>query len=440
MKLFSTNDNQNIVELREAVLNAFPKDQGLYMPTQISALTPNFYQNLNQYTFSELSFIVAQSLIGDYIPESDLYQLISRSINFKAPLVHLSDKISTLELFHGPTMAFKDFGARFMAELISYFLKDEDRETTILVATSGDTGGAVAAGFHDVPGINVIILYPSGKVSELQEKQLTTWGDNISAVEIDGVFDDCQALVKQAFIDDDLKAKYNFSSANSINIARLIPQSFYYFEGFKQVKDKSRPISMVVPSGNFGNLTAGLIAKKMGLPIHHFVAATNDNNTVPEYLSSGEYKARPSVQTISNAMDVGNPSNFPRMLALYKSDNNDPRSMWNNMKKVISGDYYSDLETMQAIKDIKHEHDYVTDPHGAVGYLACKKYLESNPMHQTIFLETAHPGKFGEPMERALGKIELPTSLKEYMGKTKVADHCSKNYSDFKSYLLKMDY
>ena len=436
MKLFSTNDKQNIVELREAVLNAFPRDQGLYMPSQIPTLPSSFYQNINQYTFPELSFIVAQSLIGDYIPESDLYQLISRSINFKAPLVRLSDKISTLELFHGPTMAFKDFGARFMAELISYFLKDEDRETTILVATSGDTGGAVASGFHDVPGIKVVILYPSGKVSELQEKQLTTWGDNISAVEIDGVFDDCQALVKQAFIDDDLKAKYNFSSANSINIARLIPQSFYYFEGFKQVEDKSRPISMVVPSGNFGNITAGLIAKKMGLPIHHFVAATNNNNTVPEYLLSGEYRARPSVQTISNAMDVGNPSNFPRMLALYQSDNNDASSTWNNMKKEITGDYYSDPETMKAIKDINLEHGYVADPHGAVGYLACKKYLESNPEHQTIFLETAHPGKFGAPMEQAIGKIELPDGLQHFMSKEKVARRCSKSYSDFQDLLL----
>ena len=436
MKLFSTNDKENIVELSEAVLNAFPKDKGLFMPMHIPTLPSSFFKNIDQYTFPELSFIVAQSLIGDYIPESDLYQLISRSINFKAPLVRLSDKISTIELFHGPTMAFKDFGARFMAELMSYFLKDEDRETTILVATSGDTGGAVAAGFHGVPGIKVIILYPSGKVSDLQEKQLTTWGDNISAIEIDGVFDDCQALVKQAFIDDDLKSMYNFSSANSINIARLIPQSFYYFEGYKQVNDKSSPVTVVVPSGNFGNLTAGLLAKKMGLPIHHFVAATNDNNTVPEYLSSGEYKARPSVQTTSNAMDVGNPSNFPRMLALNKSDNNEPGSTWNNMKKDISGDYYSDAETMQAIIDINLTHHYIADPHGAVGYLACKKYLESNPMHQTIFLETAHPGKFGDSMERALGKIELPDSLSQFISKDKVARQCSKTYTDFKDLLL----
>lgn len=434
MKLYSTNNKENIVDLKKAVLHAFPKDKGLYMPTHIPTLPPRFFQTLNQYTFEELSFMVAQNLIGDYIPEADLYQLISRAINFKAPLVNLTDNIATLELFHGPTMAFKDFGARFMAELMSYFLKNEDRETTILVATSGDTGGAVASGFYKVPGIKVIILYPSGKVSELQEKQLTTWGDNISAVEIDGVFDDCQALVKEAFIDDELTAHYDFSSANSINIARLIPQSFYYFEGYKQIEDKSRPVTMVVPSGNFGNLTAGLLGKKMGLPIHHFIAATNINKTVPDYLSSGNFLAKPSVQTISNAMDVGNPSNFPRMKALYGADS----STWNNMIKDMSGDYYSDDETMQAIIDIKKQHNYIADPHGAVGYLASQKHAHKHPTHQTIFLETAHPGKFSEPMERALGNLVLPSRLKAYMNKRKVAQSCSKNYGDFKQLLLEI--
>ena len=432
MKLYSTNDKTNVVELKEAVLNAFPKDQGLYMPTHIPTLSPPFFQALNQYTFEELSFMIAQNLIGHYIPERDLYQLISRAINFPAPLINLNNDISTLELFHGPTMAFKDFGARFMAELMSYFLKDEDRETTILVATSGDTGGAVASGFYGVPGIKVIILYPSGKVSDLQEKQLTTWGDNISAIEVDGVFDDCQALVKQAFIDEDLQEKYDFSSANSINIARLIPQSFYYFEGYKQVADKSRPVTMVVPSGNFGNLTAGLLGKRMGLPIEHFVAATNANKTVPDYLETGTFAAKPSVQTISNAMDVGNPSNFPRMKALYGTDS----STWNEMKKDISGDHYTDSETMQAIVDIKKRHDYIADPHGAVGYLACLKHLKKFPSHQTIFLETAHPGKFGRPMKKALGELPLPSQLEAFMGKEKVANRCSKVYSDFKQLLL----
>lgn len=340
MKLYSTNDKSNLVDLKEAVLNAFPKDQGLYMPTHIPALPSPFFEHIDQYEFAELGFLVAQNLIGSYIPEADLYQLIQRAINFPAPLAKISENISTLELWHGPTMAFKDFGARFMAELMSYFLRNEDRETTILVATSGDTGGAVAAGFYKVPGIKVIILYPSGKVSELQEKQLTTWGENISAIEIDGVFDDCQALVKEAFIDDELRSQYNFSSANSINIARLLPQSFYYFEGYKQVADKSRPIVFSVPSGNFGNLTAGLLGAQMGLPVHKFIAATNENKTVPLYLEQGKYEAKPSVQTISNAMDVGNPSNFPRMKALFGNDS----STWNMIKEKVLGDYYTDAQ------------------------------------------------------------------------------------------------
>ncbi len=434
MQLYSTNNKHNIVDLKEAVLNAFPQDKGLYMPTEIPQLDKQFLEHLDQYSFEEIGFQVASRLIGNAIPESDLYQLIARAINFKAPLVQLTDQISTLELWHGPTMAFKDFGARFMAELMSYFLRGEDRPTTILVATSGDTGGAVAAGFHKVPGIEVIILYPSGKVSALQEKQLTTWGDNISAIEIDGVFDDCQHLVKTAFIDADLQNKYNFSSANSINIARLIPQSFYYFEGYRQVQDKSRPVVFSVPSGNFGNLTAGLLATQMGLPIHQFIAATNANDTVPAYLSSGTYTAKPSVPTISNAMDVGNPSNFPRMQALYTGQ--DESSTWNKLKGFITGDSYTDTETYQAIKEIQSQHNYEADPHGAVGYLACKNYIKKHPTHQTIFLETAHPGKFEKPMKEALGKVSFPPKLEAFMSGEKVAKSCSKDYADFKEILL----
>lgn len=301
------------------------------------------------------------------------------------------------------------------------------------MATSGDTGGAVAAGFYEVPGINVVILYPSGKVSELQEKQLTTWGKNIRAVEVDGVFDDCQRLVKEAFLDEDLKKKYNFSSANSINIARLLPQSFYYFEGYKQLKDKSKPLSYVVPSGNFGNLTAGLLAQRMGLPIHKFVAATNINKTVPDYLSSGDYLARPSIQTISNAMDVGDPSNFPRMQALHEEE--DARSTWNKLKENVSGVHFTDVTNMEAIKDIYAKHNYIADPHGALGYLAAQQYLAENPRHQTIFLETAHPGKFLEPMNRAIGEFKLPSELTRFMSKTKVADSIDKDYASFKNLL-----
>jgi len=378
MKLYSTNNKNNIVDLKEAVLNAFPIDRGLYMPLEIPVLDEGFYSNLNDFNFHEIAFVVAQNLIGGYINESDIYQIVERSINFPAPVVSLNERIHSLELFHGPSMAFKDFGARFMAELMSYFLKDEKRETTILVATSGDTGGAVASGFYNVPGINVIILYPSGKVSPLQEKQLTTWENNIKAIEIDGVFDDCQRMVKEAFIDEDLKSKYTFSSANSINIARLIPQSFYYFEGYKQLVNKSIDVSVSIPSGNFGNLTAGLLAKRMGLPIKYFLAATNSNNTVPEYLETGEYNARPSVQTISNAMDVGDPSNFSRMMALYGST-------WNMMKRDIIGYTYSDEQTKAAVTSIKKDYSYLADPHGAVAYLAAKEYLKDNPNDQCLF-------------------------------------------------------
>jgi len=433
MKLYSTNDKKNIVDLKEAVLNAYPKDRGLYMPIQIEKLAPNFLVNLSYYSFSELSFIVAQHIIGDFINEKDLFELTNRAISFPAPVVSLSDKISVLELFHGPTMAFKDFGARFMAELMSYFLRNEDRETTILVATSGDTGGAVAAGFYNVPGINVIILYPKGKVSALQEKQLTTWGNNIRAIEIDGVFDNCQTLVKSAFIDNDLKAKYNFSSANSINIARLIPQSFYYFEAFKQLANKNEPIVFSVPSGNFGNLTAGLLAKKMGLPIHKFIASTNVNDSVPQYLLSGTFEAKASKETISNAMDVGNPSNFPRMQALYNDSNS---STWNEIKKNIEGFSYTDAMTMAAIKNIYADFNYITDPHGAIGYLGCKDYLKSNPKHQTVFLGTAHAGKFAKPMNEALGEFPIPERLLEFNSKKKEAIDCSSNYEDFKRLLL----
>ncbi len=434
MKLYSTNDKSNIVDLKEAVLNAFPKDKGLYMPTNIPTLPSAFFDHIDQFTFEELGFMIAQNIIGDYIPESDLYQLIQRAINFPAPLVKLTEQISTLELWHGPTMAFKDFGARFMAELMSYFLRNEDRETTILVATSGDTGGAVAAGFYNVPGINVVILYPSGKVSQLQEKQLTTWGKNISAVEVDGVFDDCQRLVKQAFLDEDLKKKYNFSSANSINIARLLPQSFYYFEGYKQVQERSAPIVYVVPSGNFGNLTAGMLAKKMGLPIHTFVAATNINKTVPDYLGTGNYVARPSIATISNAMDVGDPSNFPRMMALYEKDSES--STWNYIKEELIGMCYNDHTNATAIREIKENHDYIADPHGALGFLACKEYLINKPFHHTIFLETAHPGKFLDVMENTVGKFSIPQALKDFDTKEGTSTTLGKEYKLFKDYLL----
>ena len=432
MKLYSTNNKKNIVDLKEAVLNAFPKDKGLYMPLHIKKLPESFFENIENYTFQQLSFVVAHHLIGDYIAKKALKDIIHKAIVFPAPVVKIKNNIYSLELFHGPTMAFKDFGARFMAELMSYFLKDNENKTTILVATSGDTGGAVASGFHNVKGIEVIILYPSGKVSPLQEKQLTTWGDNIRAIEIDGVFDDCQRLVKTAFLDEELNSKYQFSSANSINIARLIPQTFYYFEALKQLKKlgiNSENIVFTVPSGNFGNLTAGLLAKRMGLPVYKFIAATNTNDTVVKYLSSGTYNAKASIATVSNAMDVGDPSNFSRIMALYGST-------WNMIKEDIIGYSYNDKETIETINRIDKLENYILDPHAAVAYLACEEYLtEKNA--ECVLLETAHPAKFLEVVNQAINEeIDIPIRLNLFLSKRKIALNCSNQFSDFKALLL----
>ena len=320
MIYYSTNNKNQRVSLREAVIQGLAPDNGLYMPESIPVLSASFFESLSQLSFQEIGFRVAKSLIGEDIPTNELKRIVDHTIQFDAPLVEIERDVFSLELFHGPTLAFKDFGARFLSGLLGYFANQQDKEITILVATSGDTGSAVANGFLNVPGTKVIVLYPSGKVSDIQEKQFTTLGGNITALEIDGTFDDCQRLVKQAFMDEELKRKLFLTSANSINIARLIPQSFYYFHAYAQLKDKQSEIVFSVPSGNFGNLTAGLFAKRMGLPIHKFIAATNRNDIVPKYLQTKLFSPRPSVQTISNAMDVGNPSNFARILDLYQSD------------------------------------------------------------------------------------------------------------------------
>ncbi|MDX1940065.1 MAG: threonine synthase [Saprospiraceae bacterium] len=430
MQLYSTNNKSNIVSLKEAVFKGLPEDNGLYMPLEIPSLSKDFIQNLEGFSFQEIAFTVAKSFIKDSIPESDLKSIIEKSITFPAPLISLDEQYHVLELFHGPSLAFKDFGARFMSQLMSYFNKDENQELTILVATSGDTGGAVAAGFYNTPGIRVIILYPSGKVSFLQEKQLTTLGGNVTALEVDGSFDDCQALVKKAFLDTDLTNKLRLSSANSINIARLIPQSFYYFEGYKQIQDKSIPVIFSVPSGNFGNLTAGLFAKKMGLPIHHFIAATNVNDVVPEYLHTGAFHPRPSVRTLSNAMDVGNPSNFARMLDLYCST-------WNNIKNDISGYSFTDGQTKTAMRKVSQVFDYTMDPHGAVGYLALEAYLKENSNAQGVILETAHPAKFKDDVEEILGKaIEIPERLAKLAHYEKQAIKMQFSFPFFKEWLM----
>lgn len=430
MILYSTKTKEHKVDLKEAVLKGLPPDNGLYMPESIPKLSNSFIENLEKYSFREIAFEVSKTLLQGFIPDADLKNIIENSITFEAPVVELDKSKSVLELFHGPSLAFKDFGARFMAQLMSYFNRGNKKELVILVATSGDTGGAVAAGFYKTKGVKVVILYPSEKVSFLQEKQLTTLGENITAVEIKGTFDDCQALVKQSFLNNELNANIRLSSANSINIARLIPQSFYYFEAYKQVKSKGKDVVFCIPSGNFGNLTAGLLAKEMGLPIHHFIAATNANDVVPEYLETGNYCPRPSVRTISNAMDVGNPSNFVRMLDLYGST-------WNNVKKDISGFAFDDKATRDAVKKVFEEYNYTIDPHGAVGYLALKTYQEKNPDTLGIILETAHPSKFLPDMEDILKTdIHVPERLAELKDKPKTAYLMENDFPTFKQWLL----
>lgn len=430
MKLYSTNNTDHLVDLREAVFKGLPEDNGLYMPQEIPQLPTDFFQSLSHLSFSEIAYRVCKNLIGEAIPENDLQMIIKKAITFPAPVVALDDHFHILELFHGPSLAFKDFGARFMAQLMSYFNRGEDRELVILVATSGDTGGAVAAGFLNTPGIKVVILYPSGKVSPLQEKQLTALGGNISALEVSGTFDDCQALVKQAFLDSDLRSKIRLSSANSINISRLIPQSFYYFEAYKQVSHKNKKVVFTIPSGNFGNLTAGLLAKRMGLPVHHFIAATNSNKVVPEYLSTGTYTPQASVATISNAMDVGNPSNFARMLDLYCST-------WNIMKQDISGFSYSDEATKVGIKEVFDKYNYTIDPHGAVAYLAFQDYLTQNSDTLGVILETAHPSKFNTEVEKITNQaVVIPKRLAALANKEKVATEIGTAFLPFREWLL----
>jgi threonine synthase len=433
MQFYSTNSPDLRVDLKEAIFKGLPDDNGLFMPESIPVLPEKFFRDLPSLSFQDLSFEVAKTFLQGAIPDSDLQAIIQASITFPAPLVRLDEKAYILELFHGPSLAFKDFGARFMAQTMSWLNRDEDRELVILVATSGDTGGAVAAGFYQTPGIRVVILYPSGKVSPLQEKQLTTLGHNITALEIAGTFDDCQALVKKAFLDESVTRQIRLSSANSINIARLIPQSFYYFEAYKQAMKslpEQTPVVFSIPSGNFGNLTAGLMAKRMGLPIHRFIAATNENRVVPDYLEAGIYTPRPSVRTLSNAMDVGSPSNFARMLDLYGST-------WNMLKGDIAGYSYTDAATEKAMQWVDSHYGYVMDPHGAVGYLALMEYQKQHPDHAGIILETAHPAKFVEEVERILAHpIPIPERLSALSELPKEATTLGTGYEGFKTWLL----
>jgi threonine synthase len=434
MKFYSTNNPSTRVSFKDAVFNSMPQDKGLYMPVSIPRLDDKFINNLDGYTLPEIAFHVAQNLLGDDIPADDLKTIIHDAINFYAPIVKLEEDVYVLELFHGPSLAFKDFGARFMSRVMSYFLEDGEKQLDVLVATSGDTGGAVALGFLGVPNTRVTILYPKGKVSDIQELQLTTNGQNIRAVEVDGTFDDCQALVKQAFTDPELNAKYRLTSANSINIARLIPQTFYYFNAYAQaLKQGKNKVVFSIPSGNFGNIGAGLLAWKMGLPVHQFIAATNANDTVPQFLTSGIYQPKTSVATLSNAMDVGNPSNWVRIADLFKDD-------MSELNKLVIGYSFNDDETLAAIKAVNDHYKYVVCPHTAIAWQALKDYQQDVHVDETagIFLSTAHPCKFPDVFPQEIAdQINVPAQVVELQAKAKQSVVLDKDFEGFKDYLLK---
>ena len=428
MNFYSLNKIAPNVTFKDAVVKGLAPDKGLYFPEKITPLSKDFFDHIEDFSNAEIAFEVIKQFVADEIPENELKEIISATLNFDFPIVAIEENIAALELFHGPTMAFKDVGARFMARCLGYFNKEEKTaKVTVLVATSGDTGGAVASGFLGVEGVDVVILYPSGKVSDVQEKQLTTLGKNITALEVDGTFDDCQAMVKTAFLDAELIANKNLTSANSINVARWLPQMFYFFFAYKQLKNKQKDLVFSVPSGNFGNICAGLMAYKLGLPVKQFIAATNINDIVPNYLETGFYKPKPSKQTISNAMDVGDPSNFVRILEIFNNDDA-------KLKEVLSSYSFSDKETQQAMKEIKEKYHYIADPHGAVGYLGLKKRgMDENEFG--IFLETAHPVKFLNVVEPIINEIiELPKQIKEVIDKQKVSINIS-SYEELKQFL-----
>ena len=432
MKFYSTNGQAPIATLEKAVVKGLAEDKGLYMPERIKPLPQEFFDNIENLSFQEIAYTVADAFFGEDVPVEDLKRIVYDTLAFDTPCVKVTDTIYSLELFHGPTLAFKDVGARFMARLLQYFLRKEGAgQVNVLVATSGDTGSAVANGFLGVDGIRVYVLYPKGKVSPIQECQFTTLGQNITAVEVDGVFDDCQALVKNAFMDADLNAHMQLTSANSINVARFLPQAFYYFYAYAQMKKKGLADQLVVcvPSGNFGNICSALFGKKMGLPIKRFIAANNANDIFFKYLQTGKYEPKPSVQTIANAMDVGDPSNFARVYDLYGKSHE-------AICADISGATYTDEQIAETIKEVKAETGYVCDPHGACGYRALKEGLQAGEVG--VFLETAHPAKFKDTVDRILGAdIEIPAKLQAFMKGTKQSVPMTKDFVDFKQFLLK---
>ncbi len=431
MNYYSTENKQLRRSLKDAVLDGLATDGGLYMPESIPVLPEKQIQSFKSKTFHEISRELALSLFHEDLTESEILQITDAAINFDTPLVKVEEGIYTQELFHGPTLAFKDVGARFMARMMGLFTRGLDREINVLVATSGDTGSAVASGFWNVEGIHVYILYPSGGVSQLQEKQLTTLGGNITALEVGGTFDDCQRLVKSAFQDQDLTKKLILTSANSINLARLLPQSFYYFNAWARLPG-DQEFYVSVPSGNFGNLTAGLIAGKMGLPVKHYIIATNVNDVVPEYLKTGKFSPRPSIPTIANAMDVGNPSNFARILDLFGHSHD-------AIAATMSAYSYTDERLRETIAEVYQRTGYLLDPHGAAGYQALKAYTPRENGIPGVFLETAHPGKFSLTVEEVIkSTIEIPDKLKEASNKEKHSILLSSKFEDFKDYLLQL--
>jgi threonine synthase len=434
MRYYSTNKNTPEVSLKDAVVKGLASDNGLFMPERIKKFEPSFFENIQNLTFQEIAFEVAKMFFGEDIEESHLKEIVYDTLQFDCPLVKVTESVYSLELFHGPTLAFKDVGARFMARLLNYFLSDREKQVNVLVATSGDTGSAVANGFLGVKGIHVFVLYPKGKVSKIQESQFTTLGRNITALEIDGTFDDCQGLVKTAFLDDELNKKLVLTSANSINVARFLPQSFYYFNAYARLKEQgvleNKELVFSVPSGNLGNITAGLFAREMGLPVAKFIASNNANNVVFEYLETGNYQSRPSVETLANAMDVGAPSNFVRILDLYNNSHK-------TIAGIIKGSWYTDDKIRKILKRVYFENNYLCDPHGACGFEALKENLKENQIG--VFLETAHPAKFTETVESIVGKgkVPMPDKLAAFMNGEKKRIPLNGEYGNFRNYLLK---
>ena len=431
MKYYSTNKRASDATLEEAVVKGLAADKGLYMPYQIKPLPQSFYDEIEHLSFQEIAYRVADAFFGEDVPADTLKQIVYDTLSFDVPAVKVKENIYSLELFHGSTLAFKDVGGRFMARLLGYFIRKEGKkQVNVLVATSGDTGSAVANGFLGVEGIHVYVLYPKGKVSEIQEKQFTTLGRNITAIEVDGTFDDCQALVKNAFMDEELNAHMQLTSANSINVARFLPQAFYYFYAYAQMKRRNLADNLVVcvPSGNFGNITAGLFGKRMGLPVKRFIAANNRNDIFYQYLKTGQYNPRPSIATIANAMDVGDPSNFARVLDLYGGSHD-------AIAAEISGATYTDEQIRETVRQVYDETGYLLDPHGACGYRALAEGLA--PDEVGVFLETAHPAKFLQTVEGIIGrKVEIPEKLQAFMRGTKQSIPMSKDFASFKEYLM----